>query len=67
MQPEQAVRRRLSNVREYYDATWASRELAEPTASELIWMLTGEEARGGAYLDREYEPPAPVDGEGDRP
>ena len=56
-QTEQAIRARLSNVRAYFDATWATRELAEPTASELIWVLTGEEGMGGMYLDREYEPP----------
>lgn len=54
------IRSRLSSVRAYYDATWATRELAAPSAAELIWVLTGEEAWGEAYLDREYEPPVPA-------
>lgn len=58
---EAQVRSRLENIRAYYDATWASRELAAPSAAELIWVLTGEEGWGEAYLDRTYEPPqAPV-------
>lgn len=60
MQTEEQIRNRLANVRAYFDATWATRELAAPTASELIWVLTGEEAMGEAYLDREYEIPEPT-------
>ena len=58
MQTEEQIRKRLDNMRRYYDATWASRDLAAPSAAELIWVLTGEELQGEAYLDREYEPPA---------
>jgi hypothetical protein len=57
MQSEAAIRARLTNVRAYYEATWATRELAAPTASELIWVLTGEEAQGEAYLDGDYMVP----------
>lgn len=60
MQTEAQIRKRLSNIREYHDATWASREMAEPAAAELIWVLIGEELHGGVYLDREYEPPSPT-------
>jgi len=58
LRTEEQIRARLSNIRQYYDATWASRELAAPSASELIWVLTGEEAWGEAYLEREYELPS---------
>lgn len=65
MQSEKQIRDRLENVRAYYDATWATRELAAPTAAELIWTLTGEEGWGEAYLDREYIlPTAEPTGEG---
>ena len=60
MRTEEQIRSRLKNVRAYYEATWASRELAAPSAAELIWVLTGEEAMGEAYLDSEYDLPAPI-------
>lgn len=51
------IRSRLYTIREYYRAEFAKRSLAAPAASELIWVLTGEEAMGDAYINGEYEIP----------
>lgn len=48
--PDQALRR-LQTLRQYYDAGWTSRQVAEPAASELLWILGYEELSGGNFLD----------------
>ena len=61
VQTQEAIRARLANIKASYEATLATREMAAPPAAELIWVLTGEELQGEAYLDGEFHVHGPGD------
>lgn len=50
MRTEEEIRKRLTNVRKYVGAGWATWEMGSTAASELLWVLGYEEQAGENFL-----------------